>query len=220
MTFKKVLSALMAGAMVLSLGMTAFASATPPPVDLETTDPYELVIEGETAVPTVKIVVPEFGGVIANPYKLTVDATKLGGTATESDQIVSPVQYVKNLTKADINVKATVYAYTDGEAFFGSAKKDDMDKWINASFEMGLCDGSTAPASYAEKIAALEIKEEGQTTGALKMVQSADGSAVATNGAVGFHFTGTMNGTPAAPWTEGDIFGASIVFEFEPAANT
>lgn len=221
MTFKKVLSAVLAGAMVLSMGMTAFATSTSSGVTLESEDPYELTVEGTTQVPALKIVVPETASIIANPYRLSVDASSIGGTANESGQVISPVQYIKNMSLVDVEVTAKAYGYVDGEAFFGSAATSDADKFADISFEMGLCDGTQAPASYTANTVKLDTSEEGKAVGAagLTMTKSTDGTAVAATGAVGFHFTGDLNDETSTPWTEADTFGATIVFDFTAKAN-
>lgn len=229
MTFKKIMSAVMAGAMVLSLGATAFASSTPGTITLETADPYEFSVESQTQVPAMKIVVPEAVGVIANPYKLTVDATSIGGTATESDVIISPVQYIKNLSLVDVDVKATVAGYVSDEVVFATADPDTTvkAKQAHVTFEMGLCDGSQAPGTYPNSVK-LTATETPVAVGssALTMLKSADGSTVGATGAVGFHFTGKL--TPneqidtsvQAPWNEGDVFGAAVAFTFTAKTNS
>ena len=231
MTFKKIMSAVMAGAMVLSLGATAFAA--PATVDLETVDPFELPVEGTTQVPTIKIQVPETVGIIANPYNLSVDATAIGGSATESGQIISPVQYIKNLTKGvDIEVKATVAGYVDGEVEFATGTTaTETTKKAYLQIEWGLCDGTAAP-TYGDTTTVAVIADGATPTpvGAtgLTMKASSDGTAVATNGAVGFHFKGdltpnekvvTTGDTAQTPWSEADTFGATVVFNFTPKTN-
>lgn len=221
MAFKKILSAVMAGAMVLSIGATAFASTTTPgTTTLEAADPYELTVEGTTDVPTLKIIVPESAGVIANPYRLSVDAQSIGGGATENGQVISPVQYIKNQSEVDVEVTAKAYGYVGGEAFFGTSANNDADKFANITFEMGSCDGTAAPTTYSNSVV-LDASEEGKAVGdaAIKMGQSTDGTAVASDGAIGFHFTGTLNDATSTPWTENDTFGATIVFEFKSTAN-
>ena len=148
MAFKKIMSAVMAGAMVLSLGVTAFASSTSGGVTLEGELGYELGVEGTTSVPTIKVVVPESAGVIANPYRITVDATAIGGTATESGQIISPVQYVKNLSLINVDIKTSAAGYVGGELTFGTfTAGTEKGKKADVSIEAALCDGTTAPTT-------------------------------------------------------------------------
>lgn len=233
MTFKKIMSAVMAGAMVLSLGVPAFASSTSSGLTLESADPYEFTVEGSTAVPAIKIVVPETVGMIANPYGLSVDLTTIGGTGNSSDVIVSPVQYIKNLSKVDVDVTATVAGYVDGEVEFATAAvtTSETKKKAFVELEMGLCNGTAAPGSYTNK-AALKVLGDNENPvslgSALTMVKSTDGTTVANNGAVGFHFTGSLTSNEKiqttgenaqSPWNEGDVFGANVVFNFTAKTN-
>lgn len=219
MAFKKVMSAVMAGAMALSLGMTAFASSTSSGVTLEGELGYELGVEGTTTVPTIKVVVPETAGVIANPYRMTVDAQGIGGTATENGQIISPVQYVKNLSLVDVDVKTSAAGWVGGELTFGTfTAGTEKGKKADVSIEIGLCDGTAAATSpTTAKLAATETPTQVGTT--LLTMAKSDGATVASTGALSFQFTGTMNDAPETPWTEEDTFGATLVFEFTAKAN-
>lgn len=220
MAFKKIMSAVMAGAMALSLGMTAFASSTSSGVTLEGELGYELGVEGTTSVPTIKVIVPESAGVIANPYRITVDATAIGGTATESGQIISPVQYVKNLSLINVDIKTSAAGWVGGELTFGTfTAGTEKGKKADVSIEAALCNGTAAPTAYSETLK-LTATETPVAVGAVKtMAKSSDGTAVAANGALAFHFSGTMNDAPETPWTEEDTFGATLVFEFTGKAN-
>ena len=62
MRFKKVLSAVMAGAMVLSMGLTAFATSGQ--VDLEGEGVYEIEVGSATQAATIKVKVPEAVGFV------------------------------------------------------------------------------------------------------------------------------------------------------------
>lgn len=234
MAFKKIMSALMAGALVLSLGVPAFATNTPGTLTLETADPYEFTVEGSTAVPAIKIEVPETVGLIANPYALTVDAQNIGGTATEKGVIISPVQYIKNKSLVDIDVTATVAGYVGGEVEFSATTTNtETTKKAFVTFEMATCDGTTAPVTYPNS-AVLKVLGDNDSpvavgSSALTMAKSTDGTAVASTGAIAFHFKGDL--TPAekvvttgdsaqAPWNDGDVFGATVVFNFTAKTNT
>lgn len=236
MAFKKILSAVMAGAMVLSLGMTAFASSTSSGITLETADPYEFTVDGTTQVPALKIVVPETVGVIANPYGLTVDATAIGGGKEVTDKIVSPVQFIKNQSAVDIDVSATVAGYVGGEVEFATTAITDSvtKKQAFVTFEMAqTVTAETAPDAYTHKavLSAAETPVEVKQGDADKVVTmekaGADG-AVSAKGAVAFHFVGeltandkivTTGDNAQAPWNEEDVFGATVVFNFSAKTN-
>ena len=115
MTFKKVLSAVMAGAMVLSMGLTAFAAAAPSGVELEGEEGYEIEVGGATQVATIKVQVPEVVGFIVNPYRLEAKNEEIGITTAEETQVVSPLQKIVNLSDFKISVGGTIYAYQNSE---------------------------------------------------------------------------------------------------------
>ena len=106
MTFKKVLSAVMAGAMVLSMGLTAFATAATPSgqVALEGEEVYEIEVGGATQVATIKVQVPEVVGFIVNPYKLDAKNEEIGIGTTGNTAIVSPLQKIVNKSDFKISV--------------------------------------------------------------------------------------------------------------------
>lgn len=222
MTFKKIMSAVMAGAMVLSLGVTAFASAAPGTITLESADPFELPVTGTTEVPAIKITVPETVGVIANPYRLTVDATSIGGTATEAGQIISPVQYIKNYSKVDVDASVKAAGYVTGEVTFASATVAAAEKTKKAyvNLKMGTCNGTAAPTTYSNTLA-LTATETPVAVGStpLTMLKSADGTTVDATGAIGFTFEGDLSTAPEVAWTPDDTFGATLFFEFTSKAN-
>lgn len=227
MTFKKVLSAVMAGAMVLSMGLTAFATATPAgQVELEGEEGYEIEVGGATQVATIKVQVPEVVGFIVNPYRLDAKNEEIGITTAGQTQVVSPLQKIVNLSDFKISVGGTIYAYENSEeaklvttlttptapakapkeaviSFLAKAGTSADTNRLEATGSNDCSvDLSTAKTDAGVALTAVEVDEK-------------DG----TNTAYTFNFDGTAQDDPATAWTEGDTFGATISFTFTAVAN-
>ncbi len=226
MTFKKVLSAVMAGAMVLSMGLTAFATGTPTgQVELEGEEGYEIEVGGATQVATIKVQVPEVVGFIVNPYRLDAKNEEIGITTAGDTQVVSPLQKIVNLSDFKISVGGTIYAYQNSEEAklvatvtttkpadgfakeasidfcYAPGGKADTNRLVSASAANKL-NLSTALTESGASLTAVQVDEKG-----------------GTNEAYTFNFDGTAQDAPATAWTEGDTFGATISFTFTAVAN-
>lgn len=227
MTFKKVMSAIMAGAMVLSMGMTAFATSTPNAIDLEGEEGYEIEIGSSTQVATIKVQVPEVVGFIVNPYRLEAKNDELGITTAAGTQIVSPLQKIVNKSDFKISVGGTIYAYENNPeeaklvasltatkpstGFTKEAKIHFLAKAGTAADNTALTiagtptvnvDLSTAKTDAGVALTGVELDKTG-----------------GTNPAYTFNFDGEAQADPAVSWTDGDTFGANIVFTFTAVAN-
>lgn len=131
MTFKKLLSVLLVAVMVLSLGMTAFAT--------ESAESGQEIVEGEpgwefevgtsTYVPAIKVQVPQAVGFIVNPYRLDAKNEELGITTTGDTQIVAPTQKIVNLSEFDLSIAGTV----SGEAPEGAKLLTSNASWTTGS---------------------------------------------------------------------------------------
>lgn len=226
MTFKKIMSAVMAGAMVLSLGMTAFAAGgtTPGQIDLEGEQGYEIEIGSSTQVATIKVQVPEVVGFIVNPYRLEAKNDEIGITTGAETQIVSPLQKIVNKSDFAITIGGTIYAYENNpdEAKLksalssagadGSLPKEAVIKFLakagaaadTTPLTTGTCsvDLSTATGETGAALTDVELTNK-------------DGATPAYT----FNFDGTAQDAPTVAWTEGDTFGATIAFTFTAKAN-
>lgn len=227
MTFKKVLSAVMAGAMVLSMGLTAFAAGTPTgQVELEGEEGYEIEVGGATQVATIKVQVPEVVGFIVNPYRLEAKNEEIGITTAEETQVVSPLQKIVNLSDFKISVGGTIYAYENSEeaklvATLSSATapaKPPKEAVINFVAKAGTKADTTALKASDTGVASVDLStaktDAGVALGAIQ-VDEKDG----TSDAYTFNFDGSAQDAPATAWTEGDTFGATISFTFTAVAN-
>lgn len=224
MTFKKIMSAIMAGAMVLSMGMTAFATTAQGQVDLEGEEGYEIEIGSSTQVATIKVQVPEVVGFIVNPYRLEAKNEEIGvGTAGEG-QIVSPLQKIVNKSDFAIKIGGTIYAYENNpdEAKLksalssagsdGSQPKEAVISFIAEAGTASDTDALTAGTCKVDLSTAL-----GETGAALTAIEltNKDGATPAYT----FNFDGSAQDAPTVAWTEADTFGATIAFTFTAVAN-
>lgn len=226
MTFKKVLSAVMAGAMVLSMGLTAFAAATPGQVELNGEEGYEIEVGGATQVATIKVQVPEVVGFIVNPYKLEASNTELGITAGQT-AIVSPLQKIVNKSDFKIKVGGTIYAVENNPeeaklvaAITTTAPTTGFAKEAKIHF---LADAGTASDTDRLEVggsAACNVDlstaktEAGKALTEIELEKKDTGNCVYT-----FNFDGDAQSAPAVAWTDGDTFGATIAFTFTAVAN-
>ncbi len=221
MTFKNVLSAIMAGAMVLSMGLTAFAAATPSGVELEGEEGYDIEVGTATQVATIKVKVPETVGFVVNPYRLDVKNEELGITDTSKSQIVSPIQKIENLGAFKISVGGTIYAVENSEEAKlvenVTASGTDLAKEASINFNYVAGEGTETTLSTPNTTKLFEAKAEaGKALTAVEIdaKDTASGKPVYL-----FQFDGSAQSNPSTPWTEGDTFGATISFTFTAVAN-
>ncbi len=229
MAFKKILSAVMAGALVLSIGATAFAAGGGPTyVNQESFDQWGTDTETTVNVPTIKISVPETVTLVANPYKLTFDGTGLGLTSNEKGQIISPAYHIKNLSNVDIDVTMSAAGWANGEVEFATATTATATKkqaFLQIDYAAGPGTSDTAVTGGTQyTVKALDTPEKVNTS-PVTLLKSNDGIAVATTGSFDFQFKGdctlpsklvTTGDSAQLPWNEEDTFGASVVFDFLP----
>lgn len=226
MTFKKVLSVVLALAMVLSLGMTAFASSGPAQIELEGEEGFELPVEGLTQAAVIKVKVPESAGFIVNPYRLEAENTELGITKG-SDQILSPLQKITNLSAFKISVGGTIFAVENSDeaklvdqiASTASSTGFAKEAVIHFLAKAGTSTDNTRLTIASAPTCNIDLKDAktdaGKALTAVEVDASTKGNDVYT-----FNFDGSAQAAPAVAWTDGDTFGATIAFTFKAVANT
>lgn len=231
MTFKKVLSVIMAGAMVLSMGMTAFATGTPSgQLALEGEEGYDIEIGSSTQVATIKVQVPEVVGFIVNPYKLQAKNDEIGITSAGDTQIVSPVQKIVNKSDFKIKVGGTIIAYennpeeaklvatpTSVTAGNPTPKEATIRFLAKADTTSSTVTHLTTADTPDQNVELSTAKTDtGITLGTAVELDKVDtGKSVYL-----FNFDGTAQEAPTNSWTDADTFGATISFTFTAVANT
>lgn len=230
MTFKKVLSVIMAGAMVLSMGMTAFATGTPSgQLALEGEEAYEIEIGSSTQVATIKVQVPEVVGFIVNPYKLEAKNDEIGITTTGNTQIVSPVQKIVNKSDFKIKVGGTIFAFennpeeaklvaspTSVTAGNPTPKEATIRFLAKADTTSSTVTHLTTADTPDQNVELSTAKTDtGVTLGTAVELDKVDTG----NSVYLFNFDGTATEAPTNSWTDADTFGATIAFTFTAVAN-
>ena len=227
MTFKKIMSAVMAGAMALSLGMTAFAEATPGQTELEGEAGYEIEIGSSTQAATIKVQVPEVVGFIVNPYRLEAKNEEIGITTAGNGQSVSPLQKIVNKSAFKIKIGGTVFAAPGNpeEAKLVSAlttpaagTPTPKEAKIHFLAKAGTAADTTALTIAGSPTCDVDLSTAMTDAGAALTEVELDKDN-GTSPAYTFNFDGEAQDAPAVAWTEGDTYGATIAFTFTAVAN-
>lgn len=219
---KKVLSLVLALALVLTLAAPAFATPNVSAPDA-TTGLYgaENNITGSTEAPTIAVTIPTTGSVTVNPYKMTVSIDSTNYT----DQIISAPQFIKNESDVDIAIDVT----TTGEVAQGSEAvfatnnvgSTVTTKSVFLYFEiMAATDGSTAPTwgtAYDSKAANM-VAVAAKATTKKDVIKMGAGDSTETYAA--FHLAGNAATNPTKAWTSNDKVNVKIAFTVRPVMAT
>lgn len=214
---KKVLSRILAAALVLSMSVSAFAANVSAPD--ATTGLYGATndITGSTQAPNIKVTIPTTGTVVVNPYKMEVN----DGTNDVTDQIVSAPQFIKNESNVDIAIDVT----TTGEIAQGSAAvfatnnvaSTVTTKSVFLYFEiMAATDGSTAPtwADAYDSKAVNMVPVAAKATTKKDVIKMGAGDSTETYAA--FHLAGNAASNPTKAWTADDKVNVKVAFTVRP----
>lgn len=208
MKFRKVMSALLAAMLVLSLAVPAFA--TPITSVDQLAEPVEIEVAGTTKTAEIKITVPTSASVILNPYELnvTVDGSQV------QDQVISAVQAIKNESDLPVKVSTTVTGTIEGAEFATSSAVAETTKKVYLQFGVeaiaDVADGGTpALTAGATKKTLSTTPVEFKDSDAVTMTKK--GGATSS---MAFGFTGDASKNPNSPWSSEDIVGATIAFTF------
>ena len=242
---KKLLSLVMACAMIMSLAIPALAD---PYYDYETAGtsltPDGIVFAAKTHVPTVSLAMPALvstsNPVVLNPYKLTYSTTsdtlnekQVLGTADQVKQVISPVYSIEN--KTNVALKFAVKATTElnSDAFSLNTSHVSLTE-KNKKAYIALVIQKAANATGAATIAAgTEEWLNPDDTANYETVVLASGDKstnnsqikklAATNGTTAnylrFQFQGDMTRSPDIGWTSDDTFTTTLEFTFTPEGN-
>lgn len=212
---KKVLSLVLALAMVLTLAVPAFAGSSTPS---NTTD-----ITGTTKAPTITVTVPASAAVTVNPYKMEVTV----GSDKVSDQIIFATQYVENTSDVALVFDVTVTGKKEGNAIFSTTSTAGKIVATNSVFlyaEFGAAtadDGSGDPtwgnAFDTKATNMVAISDKAVTKKAVAELAATDGS---TANYLAFKLAGDASSQPTTAWTASDKVGATIAFTFTAKATT
>ena len=244
---KKLLSLMMAVAMIATLAAPAFANGNNNNAGNGTsTQTYN----GTTALPTVTVTVEGSGNALAfNPYGMSIStkifpSTGSGGSVVSgdsTDQIVVPALYIKNQTvapmKFGVKATATVQGNTVLSAKPCTGKETTLNAFVMAEFHQDndlvvpatiwTADWSTT-AKITETINEKFYPQiiptaDGKTAAALYSIDqatTASGGAVTPNYLIA-KISGNLAGNPTGGWTSADTLKLVLEFTFTPGvANT
>ena len=226
---KKLLSLLMAIAMVASLASTAFAE-DPPEVgsDGETvledsTKTATSTVKSKIKAPTIKVTVPTTNYVYLNPYKMSVTV----GSATQNGTIVS----IPGEIKSESDVKLDFSAVVTGKAASGvTLEKAPVGTKTTNSVYMFVYFATAADESGVAALAApTNPVFSGDGTNAIVVQTTASKStkvltldAAPEDGAKygGYVIGGDIVAAPATPWTAKHTVDVTIAFSIAPVQAT
>lgn len=232
MKLKKIMSTVLAGAMTLSMAVTAFAADT----DLQ----QSTEVTGETKTPTISISVPATGKVILNPYKMSVDVSAdQDGSDLKTDQIISAVSYIKNKTDVALNVSATATGKIESTStvkpVFATATTQGAKAPTTKSVYMYLevidagagddADATaptTAPTDSSWKAyAAANTNQILIGAKAVTKTNMVTTNAVADGASnfIAYRLAGDAASAPTEAWASTDKVGVTIAFTFQPTVK-
>lgn len=216
---KKILSMVLAGALVLS--MSSMSQAAESTITKDATDGLyktgELKVDGEFVVPTIKVDLSQAGAtkIAINPYGLSATVTGVTG-ADLKEQLVNKVETIENKSEVALAVNATVSAVAEGKAKLATAAVAATEKTnsIFAYLQMDMGDTVDSTKAFNAKgtdqvvFAAKATTKKGMVT--LKDASAADSKKAA------YKILGNVAPNPTAVWADTDIAKFTIVFDFEP----
>lgn len=242
---KKVVSGMMAGALALSMAVPAFAADTTITTSDALSTGGSTEITGTTTTPTIKVTVPGTGGVVINPYKMSVKVDLTGGTnkAVNTDQVLSTPWYIKSESDVKLDVYATVTGKAEGNAVFatgelkGSETTNSVFMYLEAlpatkdsSATLGFAAPTWATEFDKSKHIVLSNGKAATMKTAIATIEAAefDGDVGETGYAiksgeytgVGFHLVGELATKPTKAWASTDKISATVAYTFVAQNDT
>lgn len=222
---KKIISLVLALALVLAIAVPAFASDQTVSAAGEA---GTVTVEGSVEVPPVKVLIPAASGntVLVNPYKLDTSDDGSGTT----DQIQSAPLFVESQTLVDLNMTISVTGTPSGKAVFSptpisAAAKAPTTKSVfmylnaKASTKAEKDNPTTVAAIPAyDKTKAEQVVVAAKATVKANILQLP--KATADDGTGSSYAVVQLGGdaadAPANPWTADDKVNVAITFTFNP----
>lgn len=231
---KKILTLVLALAMVMALAVPSFA---------EEKEDFE--VEGSIQMPNINIVMPNSGGVILNPYEMEVKVKDGANTTDVTDTVISDVMTVKNLSDVDLQVslKVTANVAKNGTVTLEGSSVADEDEEVQAYLwiKFAISDGTKTYSDYSSDTYAagngvlvldgteqdvggfghpVDDDEAASTTNTLQHRDSTsqDKTAANTYGALDFMIHGDTSSS--SDWTDNDSVSVKVAFTFTPISRT
>lgn len=222
MKFKKMMSAVLAGAMALSMTATALASNQ---TLSDISEGAELELTSVTQGATIKVTVPTSVIIGLNPYEMEVELN--GGklvdkTGTAGAQVLSAVYAIKNESSLPIDVGVSVTATAEGVTLLTSGTTiPSTDTTKSAIVTMNYVPGQpsatelTALPSGGGTPTKLTLDTAAEVKSTKDVTLTVPNATTPTSSNLYFTFDGKLNKKAATAWTADDIIGATIAFTFK-----
>lgn len=225
---KKILSLMMAGALVLSASSVSQAAEDNEIAMNPDTGKYEaaeITVNGEYNAPTIKVELSDTTGkkVVINPYGLKVESITGVAAADQTEKLVNKIETIENKsTDVVLAVNATVSAKTVTTT--GSKLKPNIKL---ATAPLAATDKSNSVFAY------LDVEQGTPTTISTAYAEANNNQVVfgtkaatkknivyleksGTNVKASYKILGDVVADPTIPWTPADKLDFSIVFDFVP----
>lgn len=234
---KKVLSVVLALAMVLALAVPAFASAQQ--TDTTMTDIAKAAtgssteMKGETKVPTINIVVPKTSSIVVNPYQIKVKVDNVD----VQDTVIAPTSYITNKSDIKMEVYMTVTGKPGSGVTFVTAAPTSpaagttttVGNDVFLTFEAApVADNTSEPdwgsaqgkTSVVVDRVAKKLDGQGSNPAGITLDACAASGTDLTPNYIAYHVKGSAQTAPTKAWTATMTAGVTVAFTFKPVANT
>lgn len=209
---KKVLSVVLALALVLTLAVPSFAANITD--SAKAAEGITQAITGTTNVPTIAVTVPTTGTIVLNPYKLSYDdSADQDGSGSNTDQVISATQYIVNGSSVPVVVSASVKATPAGNAKLATKTLVGDTKTLTNSaylyFEAKTADDNTTAVTDWSGATQQVLGTAAKKIALPTMAADVDGS---TPTYLAYHIAGDAVANPTTAWTTADKYDVEIVF--------
>lgn len=228
---KKILSMVMAAALVMSVSSVSQAAAGDVTLTQDADGKYaasEIVASGAYEAPTISVTIDTAAkDVVINPYSLeTSNSTFTSLDVDEKkEQLINKVDSITNKSSVMLAVNATLSASVEGSTKIATAPVVPATEKSNSIFAyLNMKAGATAETKMLTKDNAYDSKAANQaaftTKATTKKALVTLDPATGTNKTASYKILGTVAANPTTAWKAADKVKFSIVFDFEPKIAT
>lgn len=233
MKTRRLLHLVGAGALLLSLSapnVVADAATKPGQIpdqkNLKTVEPVDFEFITYGVEPDIKVTMSTKGTLYINPYNMPVaigeaDADLEAPVVESTDGIVSPTQYIANVTpNTAIKVAVKVTPSRVSRLVSTLPTETGGDKKATMRFEMMPVSSETTKPSWSDcfslDLATPEGRQFTVSDVVIKKPTLAADNTVSKPGYAAYHIVGELCKDPKGGWQEWDYFDTSIAFTFIP----
>lgn len=220
---QKVISLLLAAALMVPMCIPVVGAAEAEKVLDQTTSSTDIVIGSTVNLPTIKVTIGATTDIVANPYKMSY---KPDGSSIDDDPIVSTATTIESTSTIDVDVtaKPSLTTSSDDLVVLTSSIKDRTQKSIFLQFNMDTIttvvttDLETTASNYdgvSGQHAPIKKENDAPLNQAKITLAAIDTTNTESWGA--FRITGDCSGTG---WTNDDAVTVKITFDIAPVVPT